>query len=444
MDKYTSDPVFNDILEFVKENDVRFIKLVFSDLFGSIKSISITPDKLPLAFSEGVSFDASSIKGFTDITSSDLLLFPDLSTLSVLPWRPQEGRVARFYCTIKYPDGTPFECDTRNILKNTQDKMTALGYSCKIGAECEFYLFKTDDDGEPTSIPFDKGGYCDAAPLDKGENVRREICFTLEDMGLSLESSHHEQGPGQNEIDFKFSELLESADNVNTFKTAVKAIAARNGLFASFMPKPLADCSGNGMHINISLFKNGKNIFLQDFDDNLKISESFIAGILEKSAEITAFLNPIPNSYERLGKFEAPQYISWSRQNRSQLIRIPAAKNERIRMELRSPDPSANPYLAFALIVNAGIYGIENNLKLPSPVDYDIFSADTNVISSLSKLPENLHQAIVYARESKFIPSVIGKEVCEKYLSFKDSEYLAYKAAQDKHKFSVDNYFLIV
>lgn len=434
----------SDVLQFVEENDVRFIKLAFCDLFGRQKNISITPDRLPLAFNEGISFDASSISGFSDITQSDLFLFPDPTTLAVLPWRPQQGRVARFYCSIKNADGTPFECDTRNILKNASDKLEKLGYVCKMGSECEFYLFKTDLNGEPTDIPFDNGSYLDVAPFDKGENVRREICFSLEDMGLKLEASHHEQGPGQNEIDFKFSDVLQNADNLLTFKTAVKTIAARNGLFASFMPKPIEDKSGNGMHINISLSKNGNNIFTNDNISHNKTSENFIAGILERTREITLFLNPIANSYNRFGEFEAPQYVSWSKSNRSQLIRIPAAKGERMRMELRSPDPAANPYLAFALIISAGLYGVENNLKLPNPIDKNIYCLTNGQKTKLDRLPCNINEAIELAENSEFAKNVIGEEAFAKYIAYKKQEAKEFNNARDKKQFYKTNYFLVV
>lgn len=434
----------SEVLQFVEENDVRFIKLAFCDLFGTQKNISITPDRLPLAFKEGVSFDASSIKGFSDIINSDLFLFPDPTTLAVLPWRPQQGRVARFYCSVKYADGTPFECDSRTILENASKKLEDLGYVCKIGSECEFYLFKTDLDGEPTDIPFDNGSYLDAAPLDKGENVRREICFSLEDMGLKLEASHHEQGPGQNEIDFRFSDVVESADNLLTFKTAVKAIAARNGLFASFLPKPIEDKSGNGMHINISLSKNGNNIFTNDNIVHNKISNSFIAGILKKTREITLFLNPIANSYDRFGEFEAPKYVSWSYNNRSQLVRIPVATGERMRMELRSPDPAANPYLAFALIMSAGLYGIENNLELPQPTNKNIYCLNEEEKSKLDILPCDMNEAINFAENSEFAKSVIGEQAFTKYIAYKKQEALLFNNSRDKKEFYKSNYFLLI
>ena len=433
-----------EVLEFVKDNDVRFIKLVFCDLFGRQKNVSITPNKLEVAFSEGISFDGSSINGFSDVTQSDLFLVPDPTTMAVLPWRPQQGRVIRFYCNIRYEDGTPFECDSRYILKKASDKIMSMGYSCKIGTECEFYLFKTDSEGHPTDIPFDNGSYMDVAPLDRGENVRREICFCLEDLGLQLEASHHEQGPGQNEIDFKFSDVIESADNLLAFKTAVKAISAQNGLFASFMPKPIENKSGNGMHINISLSKNGNNIFQNEKFGHNTISDNFIAGILSKTKEITLFLNPIANSYERFGKCEAPSYVCWSKGNRSPLIRIPAGSGERVRMELRSPDPSANPYIAFALIVSAGIYGIENSLKLPAAVDKNLYLLSDEEKTNLEKLPSDMNEALELAKNSEFAKEVLGERAFDNYISYKTKELNAVSDSMNKQDFYRTNYFEVI
>jgi len=433
----------NEVLEFVKENDVKFIRLGFCDIFGFQKNIAIMADELQSALESGVSFDAHAIRGFRDITQSDLLLFPDPATLTVLPWRPGPGRVVRFYCDIKNPDGSVFSQDGRVLLKRSAERCEKMGYVCKIGAECEFYLFKTDENGEPTGITIDKGGYLDISPLDRGEDIRREICLTLEEMGIKPETSHHEQGPGQNEIDFKFSDSLVCADNLQTFKSVVKAIAARNGLFASFMPKPLSDAAGNGMHVNISLAQNGLNIFKNINEGHSNIVESFIAGVLAKTPEMTLFLNPLANSYERLGRFEAPKYVSWSHQNRSQLIRIPAAIGEKVRMELRSPDPSLNPYLAFALIIAAGLDGIENNMALPPAVDADLYTADESVIKTLALLPDNLDKAIALAKNSDFVKSVIGEELFSKYLAFKETEAVDFAAAKDKAEFYRERYFSI-
>ena len=435
----------SEVLEFVKENDVKFIKLGFCDPFGFQKNISIMSDELVSAFENGVSFDAHAIKGFRDITQSDLLLFPDPATLMVLPWRPGTGRVARFYCDIKNPDGSAFLHDGRYILRRVAAQYENLGYVCKIGAECEFYLFKTDENGEPTDITLDKGGYLDISPLDKGEDIRREICLTLEEMGIKPETSHHEQGPGQNEIDFKFSDALSCADNLLTFKSVVKSVAARNGLFASFMPKPIPEAAGSGLHVNLSLAKNGLNIFRNAFGgEHSNIAESFIAGILSKTPEITLFLNPLANSYQRFGLYEAPKYVSWSHQNRSQLVRIPAAIGEKVRMELRSPDPSINPYLAFALILMAGLEGIERDLELPPAVDADLYKADENVTKTLALLPDSLDKTIVLAENSEFVKSVIGEELLFKYLAIKKAEASDFAAAEDKEAFYREKYFNFV
>jgi len=430
-----------EVIQFVKENDVKFIRLAFCDLFGRQKNISIMPDELPEAFEHGISFDAHAIRGFTDITRSDLLLVPDPATLSVLPWRPQQGRVVRFYCDIKNPDGSTFWGDTRSFLKSVLDSIDRKGYVCNVGAECEFYLFKTDENGEPTNIPFDQGGYLDVAPLDKGENVRREICLCLEEMGIKPECSHHEQGPGQNEIDFKFSDALSCADNLLTFKTVVKAIAARNGLFASFAPKPLPGKSGSGLHINLSLSRNGYNVFKSGNEEHSKEAESFIAGILQKTPEMTAFLNPLPMSFDRFGEYEAPKYVSWSHGNRSQLIRIPAAIGEKVRMELRSPDPAINPYLAFGLVISAGLWGIENELSLPESFNVDLYTADTNIINRLTPLPGDMKQALILAEQSEFIKNTLPSDILSKYITLKEEEYNAYLNADDKYEYFMEHYF---
>jgi len=434
----------NDVLEFVKENDVQFVRLNFCDIFGLQKNISIMADGLKSAFENGVSFDAYAIRGFREITRSDMLLFPDPATLSVLPWRPGPGRVVRFYCDIKNPDGSVFAHNTRILLKQIVERAVQMGYVCKIGAECEFYLFKNDEDGRPSSIALDNGGYLDIAPLDRGEDIRREICLSLEEMGIQPEASHHEQGPGQNEIDFKFSGAVESADNLQSFKSTVKAISARNGLFASFMPKPLLDAPGSGMHVNLSLSQNGRNIFNNINEGHSGAAESFIAGILARAPEMTLFLNPIANSYERLGKLEAPKYVSWSHQNRSQLVRIPAAIGENVRMELRSPDPSSNPYLAFSLIIAAGLHGIENKMTLPPAVDADLYTADTGVTEPLTQLPDSLDKAIALAENSPFVKNVIGKELLSKYIAIKKTEAGDFAAVKDKAGFYRERYFSVI
>lgn len=400
--------------------------------------------ELPSAFERGVSFDSHAIKGFKKDDKSDLLLFPDPATLSVLPWRPGPGRVVRFFCDIKTPEGTIFEQDPRAFLKKATERFTHRGLTVQIGTECEFYLFNTDEDGEPTKVTLDKGGYLDMAPLDKGENIRREICLTLEEIGIKPETSHHEQGPGQNEIDFVYSNALQAADDLLTFKSVVKSVASRNGLFASFMPKPLADAPGSGLHINISLTENGTNLFKGAEQGHSKVAESFIAGILNRVEEISIFLNPLTNSYERLGAFEAPKYVSWSHQNRSQLVRIPAADPERMRMELRSPDPTVNPYLAFALLLEAGLEGIEQNTPLREPVEFDLHTAGPEVTQELRRLPSELAQAITLAEESLFVKQILGETFCENYLAAKKEEAFLFSKQVDVDAFNRSMYFEVV
>lgn len=433
--------IIDDVLDFTKENDVKFIKLSFCDIFGSQKNICITSEELPRAFEHGISFDASALKGFMNVEESDLFLFPDPTTLSILPWRPEQGRVVRLFCDIKHPDKTPFEGDGRHILKKAIKKANDMGYVCKIGPECEFYLFELNEKGYPTKIPHDFAGYFDLGPFDRGENVRREICVALDEMGIIPESSHHEQGPGQNEIDFKYSNALDAADNLITFKSIVKSVANRHGLFASFMPKPILDKSGSGLHVNISLFKNGINIFDKEIKESYGIAQSFMAGILTHIDEITAFLNPLTNSYYRLGYFEAPKYITWSCQNRSQLIRIPAAKGIYSRMELRSPDPCCNPYIAFALIINAGLDGIKNNLKLTNPCNLNLYAASFEELKDIASLPTNLRDALQKAKESNFVKSVLPPNTLKKYIDYKDQEFEAYLYASNKETIEEKLYF---
>ena len=396
-----------EIIQYVQEEDVKFIRLAFCDIFGKQKNISIMPDELPKAFTYGIAIDASAIDGFGDETHSDLFLHPEPDTLMPLPWRPEEGSVVRMFCNITYPNGTPFEYDSRMILKQAIEEASKEGLQFFFGTEQEFYLFQLDDHGEPTKIPYDHAGYMDIAPEDKGENIRREICLTLEQMGIRPESSHHEQGPGQNEIDFRYSDPLTAADNAMTFQTVVKAIALRNGLYADFSPKPLHHQPGNGFHMNISV----KSAYDQD------CMNSMIAGILDKASEMTLFLNPLENSYERFGQDKAPRYISWSSENRSQLVRVPAALGEYRRAELRSPDPAANSYLAFALLIYASMYGIKENLELPEPADLNLFKAPIEVLANFRQLPGNLPAACQEAKNSSFIKKCIPKAITELYCS---------------------------
>ena len=394
-----------EVMQYVQEEDVKFIRLAFCDVFGKQKNISIMPEELPRAFEYGIAIDASAIEGFGDETHSDLLLHPDADTLMPLPWRPEHGRVVRMFCTISYPDGRTFECDSRSILKQAVQDAEKAGFQFFFGAEQEFYLFNLDDNGNPTKEPYDNAGYMDIAPEDKGENIRREVCLTLEQMGIRPESSHHEEGPGQNEIDFRYSSPLAAADNAMTFQTVVKTIARRNGLHADFCPKPLEDKPGNGFHINMSV-KSSDNA------DNMNF---MIAGILAKVAEMTIFLNPLESSYQRFGNNKAPRYISWSSENRSQLVRVPAAVGEYKRAELRSPDPAANTYLAFALMIYASLYGIQNKLELQDPADINLYKADADTLAKFEQLPENLKSACSLANNSDFIKEHIPGAILEIY-----------------------------
>ena len=394
-----------EVKQYVVEEGVKFIRLAFCDVFGRQKNISIMPDELDRAFTYGIAFDASAIAGFGDEAHSDLFLHPDPETLTWLPWRPEHGKVVRMFCSITYPDGKPFECDTRSLLKKAVSDAAEAGYTFYFGAEQEFYLFELDEKNQPTKTPYDRAGYMDIAPEDKGENVRREICLTLEQMGIRPESSHHEEGPGQNEIDFRYTEALSAADNVMTFQTVVKTVARRNGLFADFSPKPLPDEPGNGFHINMSVRS----------DDSSEKLTHMIAGVLDRAIPTTVFLDPVKDSYKRLGQRKAPRYVSWSAENRSQLVRIPAASKEYRRAELRSPDPTANPYIAFALLIWAGLDGIQKRTKLPDPVDINLFKADEEAVSGLEKLPETLAEAKAVAKNDDFIKAHVPADILNIY-----------------------------
>ena len=381
-----------EVKQFVQEEDIKFLRLAFCDVTGKPKNVSIMSTELERAFEHGIAIDASAIEGYGDETHSDLFLHPDPDTITILPWRPEHGKVARMFCSITYPDGRPFENDVRTLLKEAIRHAKELGYSFYFGPEMEFYLFKLDENGNPTVQPYDHATYMDVAPEDKCENVRREICLTLERMGIQPESSHHEEGPGQNEIDFRYSDALTAADNAITFCSIVKTVAARNGLYAEFSPKPLPDQPGSGQHINISV---------KDGDE--AVAFHMIAGILENVADMTVFLNPSKQSFHRLGFNKAPKYISWSSENRSQLIRIPAATGEYRRAELRSPDPLANPYIAYTLLIYAGLYGIQNKLELPEPANVNLFTADAETLANYKTLPLSLAEARKRAFDSSFV-----------------------------------------
>ena len=394
-----------EVMQFVQEEDVKFIRLAFCDVFGKQKNISIMDSELQRAFKHGIAIDASAIEGFGDETHSDLFLHPDPSTLVILPWRPEHGRVVRMFCDIKYPDGKTFEGDTRSILKKAVEDARRENLSFKFGPEMEFYLFKLDEKGYPTNETYDNAGYMDIAPEDKGEDIRREICLTLEQMGIYPESSHHEEGPGQNEIDFRYSSPLEAADNAVTFCSVVKAVVNRNGISADFSPKPIENQPGNGFHINFSVKS----------DSDKDILPQAIAGILKHISEITLFLNRTSKSYDRLGSNKAPAYVSWSCENRSQLIRIPAAVDEFKRAELRSPDPLSNPYLAFSLIIYSAMEGIKNKLELPKPCDKNLFTLNKEELKSFQTLPSTLKEAVQKAEKSNFVKNLIPDSIISAY-----------------------------
>ena len=400
--KYTPE----EVMQYIQEEDVKFIRLAFCDARGCQKNISIMPHELERAFQYGIAIDGAAIAGFGDEVHSDLFLHPDPATITVLPWRPEHGRVVRIFCSVTHLDGTPFAHDTRRILKQAIADAARAGYTFFFGSELEFYLFRLDEQGEPTNLPYDRAGYMDVAPEDKCENVRREICLTLEQMGILPESSHHEEGPGQNEVDFRYSDALNAADNAVTFRTVVKTIAARNGLYADFSPKPLQEAPGSGFHINISV-KSGEEFVMQ----------RAMGGILKHIGDMTLFLNPTDRSYQRLGSNRAPKYISWSSDNRSQLIRVPAAEGEYRRFELRSPDCTANPYLAFALLIWAGLDGILNNIPLPEKTNVNLFTASPKELWGLEMLPLTRSNAAKVTLSSDFIrahlPQTLIQFFCE-------------------------------
>mgnify|MGYP001006069129 CR=1 FL=1 len=394
-----------DVLQYVEENDVKFIRLFFCDIFGVPKNVAVMAEALPRVFAQGAGFDVSAVDGFMNVAEGDLLLLPDPGTLSILPWRPSTGRVARMFCDIRRPDGTYFEGCSRVLLRNAVAEAKKEGLSFGFGAEMEFYLFETDEEGKATDVPFDRAGYMDMAPDDRGENVRREICLTLDEMGIIPESSHHEEGPGQNEIDFRYADPVTAADNAVTFRAAVDTVAARNGLYADFGPKPLADKAGNGMHINFSAVS----------EDKRDVMPQVLAGVLAHVEAMTAFLNPTEESYRRFGSWKAPGYLSWSAENRSQLIRVPAAVGEYRRAELRSPDPLCNPYLAFVLLIRAGMEGVAHNMQLPPAADLNLYTAPEEIRTRYRRLPETWAEAKAAAAASDFIKEHLPAAIIQYY-----------------------------
>ena len=406
----------------VEKENVRFIRLQFTDLFGAIKNVEIPVSQLEKALNNKMMFDGSSIEGFVRIEESDMYLYPDLDTFVIFPWTAQKGKVARFICDIYHPDGTPFEGDPRNNLKRMLDEMKELGFTdFNVGPEPEFFLFKLDEKGQPTLELNDHGGYFDLAPTDLGENCRRDIVLELEEMGFEIEASHHEVAPGQHEIDFKYQDALKACDDIQTFKLVVKTIARKHGLHATFMAKPLFGVNGSGMHCNLSLFTEGKNVFF-DSSGDLELSDTarhFVAGVMKHATSFTAITNPTVNSYKRLVPgYEAPCYVAWSARNRSPLIRIPASRGLSTRVEVRSVDPSANPYLAMAVLLAAGLDGVKNKLTPPSPVDRNIYamSKEERIEIGIVDLPGTLAEALENLKNDHVITQSLGKSFIRTFL----------------------------
>ena len=435
-----------DVLKLVEENDVKFIRIQFTDILGIIKSWAIPAEDLGEAFDNGVMFDGSSIEGFVRINESDMFLRPDPETFRLLPWRPKEGAVARLIGDVYMPDGTPFEGCPRNVLKKVLAEAKDMGYTMNVGPELEFFLFKLDEHGNPTTELTDHGGYFDFTPLDKAQDVRREIDIALEDMGFKLEASHHEVAPSQHEIDFRFGDALITADNVQTFKYVVKSIAYHNGYYATFMPKPLFGVNGSGMHANQSLMSlDGESIF---YDENASdgLSQSlkyYVGGMLKHVQSFTAITNSWVNSYKRLVPgYEAPVYLAWSGSNRSALIRIPASRGKGTRVELRSPDPVCNPYLTFAVMLKAGLDGIKNKIEPPAQLTANIFDLDAEEMSKIEALPADLNEALNLFEKSELAKSALGEHVHTQFLLNKRAEWDEYKA--QVHQWELDKYLHIL
>lgn len=421
------------VLEKARELGVEFIHLQFTDIFGVLKSVAITIEQLEEALNNEIMFDGSSIDGFVRIEESDMYLKPDPSTFVVFPW-VTKTREARFICDVYDKDGNPFEGCPRNTLKKVLREAEEMRYTFNVGPECEFFLFHTDEKGKPTLITHDNAGYFDLAPVDLGENARRDMVLTLKQMGFEIEASHHEVAPGQHEIDFKYDNALTTADNIMTFKMVVRIIAQRHGLHATFMPKPIYGINGSGMHTNMSLFTlDGKNVFY-DENDELQLSKEayyFLGGILKHAKAFTAITNPTINSYKRLVPgYEAPVYVAWSTSNRSPLVRVPAKRGNSTRFELRSPDPSANPYLALAVILKAGLDGIKNKIEPPKAVNSNIYNMDQKerVKKEIASLPSNIMNALDELSKNEIIKSALGRHIYNRFVEAVTLEWNEYKA----------------
>lgn len=427
MARYTKE----DIIRRVEEEDIQFIRMQFTDIFGQLKNVAITASQIRRAVDNEIMLDGSSIEGFVRVEESDQYLWPDLDSFAVLPWRPQYGKVARLICDVHNPDGTPFMGDPRNVLKQVLRRAEA--YTFNAGPELEFFLFQTDEHGRPTTETNDQAGYFDLGPLDHGESTRREICLSLEEMGYEIEASHHEVAAGQHEIDFKYADALHAADNIMTFKLAVKTLAQKNGLHATFMPKPLCGTAGSGMHVNMSLFQNGRNVFFDPEGPSQlsPLAYQFTAGLLAHVKGFCALTNPLVNSYKRLVPgYEAPCYLAWSSSNRSALIRVPAPRGQGARLELRSPDPSCNPYLVFAACLAAGLDGIERNLTPPAEITGNIYAMSDRERAErgIEHLPASLGDAIRAMEADPVITSALGPHVTAQYAAGKLREWEEYRA----------------
>ena len=418
MRKYDKD----DIIRMAQEEDVEFIRLQFTDVLGKLKNVAVTYSQLEKVLDNKCYFDTTNIEGMVKAKQSQMLLYPDLNTFTIFPWRPQQGKVARLFCDLYTPQGEPFEGDTRRVLKNAIEKAAQMGYTFEVGPDCEFFLFHTDEHALPTTMTHEKAGYFDCGPMDFGENARRDIVLTLEDMGFVIESSHHEKAPAQHEVDFQHDEALTAADNIMTFKLAVKMVAKRHGLHATFMPKPKFGVDGSGMHINMSLYKDGKNIF-SDPEGKLGLSKEawyFMGGIMKHIKALTAITNPLVNSYKRLVPgFCAPTSVGYSTNSENCLFHIPFEKGEDARIELRSPDPSANPYLALAVCLMAGLKGIEEKITPPAGME-------KGRNSKAQMLPTTLIEAVAELEKDAFIKDVLGKELCTRYIELKKAEWQDY------------------
>ncbi len=422
-----------DIIRMVEEEEIEFIRMQFVDIFGQLKNVAITASQIEKAVNNQIMFDGSSIEGFTRINESDQCLYPDLDSFAVFPWRPAQGKVARMICDVYNPDGTPFVGDPRGVLRRVLKRCKDMGFDTfNIGPELEFFLFETDELGRATTRTRDEAGYFDLGPLDHGESTRREVCMNLEAMGFEIEASHHECANGQHEIDFRYVEAMDGADKIMTLKLAVKTLAQKNGLHATFMPKPIFGVAGSGMHLNMSLFKNGKNVFY-DEGGARQLSQTayaFIAGLLEHARGFTALTNPLVNSYKRLSAgYEAPRYRSWSASNRSTLIRIPAVRGQSTRVELRSPDPSCNPYLAVAACLAAGLDGIARGLTPPGEVTDNVYDMDESdrAAKNIDALPETLEEALRELEQDPLIMDVLGEHVARHYIKGKMKEWKEYQ-----------------